>query len=104
MNHKVQKIKEQVLRKIPAILSHLDRDPYSKTRGSFDRLYWGWKLKDYPDATLQRLIYPLANYYCNVDDSFCDEERFVFWITSAFEYLKTIQHRDGSQCASWSCS
>ena len=97
MNHKAYTIKEQVLHKIPAILSHLDRDPCSKTRGSFDRLYWGWKLKDYPDATLQRLIYPLASYYYNVDDSFCDEERFVFWITSAFGYLKTIQQPWGNR-------
>jgi hypothetical protein len=30
-----------------------DRDPASPTFGSFDRVYWGWKYKDFSDATLQ---------------------------------------------------
>ena len=96
MRNKTQTIAEQIQRKIDYILSHLDRDLFSKTAGSFDRLFWGWKLKDYSDASLQRLIYSLTNYYYNVDNSLCDGELFLTWIIKAFEYLRKIQHKDGS--------
>ena len=96
MHFRKQSIEEQILNKIPYILSHLDRDPFSRTAGSFDRLFWGWKLKDYSDATLQRLIYSLTNYYYNIDNTFCTEELFLTWIIKSFEFLRKIQHKDGS--------
>ena len=89
-------IEEQIQHKIEYILSQLDRDPFSKTAGSFDRLYWGWKLKDYSDATLQRLVYPLTKYYYKVENYLCDEEQFLTWIVKSFDYIKSIQHSDGS--------
>jgi hypothetical protein len=94
--YKIQPIDEQIQHKIEYILSQLDRDPFSKTAGSFDRLYWGWKLKDYPDATLQRLTYVLTNYYYKIENTICEEETFLAWIVKSFDYLKTIQHSDGS--------
>jgi hypothetical protein len=94
--HKIQTIKQQVQHKIGNILSQLDRDPFSKTAGSFDRLYWGWKLKDYPDATLQRLAYPLTNYYYRNENDICEQETFLGWIIKSFDYTNTIQHSDGS--------
>jgi len=87
---------EQVEEKIAFVLSSLDRDPFSKTLGCFERLFWGWKLKDYPDATLQRLIYPLVTYYYRIDSSFCEKQVFLPWAIRSFEYLRKIQHRDGS--------
>ena len=93
---KIQTIEGQIQHKIDYILSKLDRDPFSRTAGSFDRLYWGWKLKDYPDATLQRLVYPLTKYYYKVENDSCDEEQILAWIVKSFDYIKTIQHRDGS--------
>ena len=96
MERRNQKILEQIQHKIDYILSQLDRDPFSKTGGSFDRLFWGWKLKDYPDATLQRLVFPLTYYYYNIDSSLCDEEQFLTWMIKSFEYLEKIQHQDGS--------
>jgi len=94
--YEIQVIKAQIQHKIEYILSQLDRDPFSKTAGSFDRLYWGWKLKDYPDATLQRLAYPLTNYYYTIENTICEEETFLAWIVKSFDYLKIIQHSDGS--------
>ena len=94
--YKIQTIKEQIQHKIEYILSQLDRDPFSKTAGSFDRLYWGWKLKDYPDATLQRLVYPLTNYYYKVENDLYDEEHLLAWIVKSFDYINSIQHNDGS--------
>lgn len=94
--HKTQTIENQAQHKIEYVLSQLDRDPFSKTAGSFDRLNWGWKLKDYPDATLQRLTYVLANYYYKIENTICEEEIFLAWIVRSFDYLKAIQHGDGS--------
>ena len=89
-------IAEQIRHQVTAILSSLDRDPFSKTAGSFDRLFWGWKLKDYSDATLQRLMYPLARYYFKIDSSLCNKKIFLDWILSSFSFLGKLQHRDGS--------
>ncbi|MBN2515704.1 MAG: hypothetical protein JXC33_06685, partial [Deltaproteobacteria bacterium] len=96
MKIKKQTVEDQISTRIPYILSHLDRDPYSPTAGSLDRLYWGWKLKDYPDATLQRLIYPLVNYFYLHDDSLFCEEALHMWIKNAFAFMSRIQHTDGS--------
>jgi hypothetical protein len=86
----------QVEDKIALVLSSLDRDPFSKTSGCFDRLFWAWKLKDYPDATLQRLIFPLVTYFYRIDSSFCEKRVLLTWLIRSFEYLRKIQHRDGS--------
>src|SRR5512138_3090490 len=42
------------------LLGQQQRDVFSPTRGCFDRRYWGWKLTDFPDATLQRAVLPLS--------------------------------------------
>jgi len=47
------------------LLSAQDRDPFSAAYGCFDRRYWGWKLIDFPEATFQRNVYPLAWYWKN---------------------------------------
>lgn len=96
MKIKKQTLEDQIITRIPYILSHLDRDPYSPTAGSFDRLYWGWKLKDYPDATLQRLIYSLVNYFYLHDNSLILEEALHMWVKNAFAFIDRIQHTDGS--------
>ena len=94
--YEIQVLKGQIQHKIEYILSQLDRDPFSKTAGSFDRLHWGWKMKDYPDATLQRLAYPLTDYYYSIENTICGEETFLAWIVKSLNYLKKIQHSDGS--------
>ena len=90
---KIQTIEGQIQHKIDYILSKLDRDPFSRTAGSFDRLYWGWKLKDYPDATLQRLVYPLTKYYYKVENDSCDEEQ-IYIIQYLIEKNANIEAKD----------
>ncbi|MEI6899547.1 MAG: hypothetical protein WCL00_06700, partial [Bacteroidota bacterium] len=84
---------ETISNKIRYILSHVDRDRYSKTYGCCDRLYWGWKLKDFPDATLQRYAYPLAKYFSMKDGLTNDK---IDIILSILKYTGTIIHKDGS--------
>jgi hypothetical protein len=92
----MQVIEEQIRHKMGYILSHLDRDPISRTVGCFDRLYWGWKLKDFPDATLERLIYPLTSYYYNTKGKLYNESFLMDWICQSIEFISSIQHPDGS--------
>ena len=39
-----------------------NRDPASPSYGSFDRTYWGWKYKDFSDATLQYSVKLVVEY------------------------------------------
>ncbi|WP_152539944.1 hypothetical protein [Afipia sp. P52-10] len=45
---------------LPRVLALFDDNPVSNTRGTADRLYWSWKLIDYPNATPQGLVHGLA--------------------------------------------
>lgn len=77
-------------------LSMWNRDPASPSFGSFDRLYWGWKFKDFSDATLQyavKLVVPYcirAGFTTVVSD----------WLDGFARFCRSIQLRDGSfdQC------
>jgi hypothetical protein len=79
------------------LLSEQDRDPYSARLGCFDRRYWGWKLVDYPEATYQRNVYPLAWWLKN-DGSLSRDEKEVMVdaVKAGLNYATRIQHADGS--------
>ena len=47
---------KEILVAVPRILSHLDRDPFSPTYGCFDREYWAWATKEFPNIDLQRAV------------------------------------------------
>ena len=51
------------------IFNHTDTNPASETYGCSDRRYWGWKLSDFPDLTLQYSAYPLS-LLLDKDDAF----------------------------------
>ena len=72
-----------------------NRDPASPSFGSFDRLYWGWKFKDFSDATLQyaaKLVLGSA-----IDGR---GEMPARWLEGFVSFCRSIQHPDGSfdQC------
>lgn len=73
-----------------------NRDPGSPSRGSFDRKYWGWKYKDFSDATLQYAIKP-AIEYCQMEGA---TEIIPALLSDYVFFLKQIQMPDGSfnQC------
>jgi len=91
-------VKEQV----PQLLSQQDRDPLSPSYGSFDRKYWGWKYRDFSDATLQAAALPLAHIWsCDrPDNPYYRDPALLEWILAGINYIFTIQHRDGTfdQC------
>lgn len=76
--------------------SRWNRDPASPSYGSFDRAYWGWKYKDFSDATLQfgvRLAIDLS-----VMENATSELPIL--LDGFAHYIATIQLGDGSfnQC------
>lgn len=86
-------IEIQINSKLFYMLSCLDRDPLSKTYGCFDRLYWGWKLKDYADITLQRLVYPTSKIL--LANNMLDKKHLE-WLLASVRYVDKKLHKDGS--------
>ncbi|MFN7981844.1 MAG: hypothetical protein U0Q11_08295 [Vicinamibacterales bacterium] len=80
-----------------ALLNQIDRDPHSRTQGCADRRFWAWKLVDFPDATLQRMVQPLASAVTNAPGSLpVPDAAVVDAVRRALLYLAAIQHADGS--------
>lgn len=48
------------LAEIPNILTLLDRTPVSRTYGCFDRIFWHYRMIDFPCGMSQEFVYPLA--------------------------------------------
>lgn len=79
------------------LLNQVDRDPYSPLRGCCDRRFWGWKLVDFPDATLQRAVQPLAWMLAHAPGRLpVPDEDVADAIICALVYCAEIQHSDGS--------
>jgi len=87
----------QVEGAIRRLLSEQNRDICAPAYGCFDRRYWGWKLVDFPEATFQRNVYPLAWALKNRLDVF-DYLRndFEKAVAAGLQYAFQVQHRDGS--------
>ncbi len=90
--------REHVLRELPRLLSWQDREPMSKTCGSFDRTYWGWKFTDFPGARFQEGVYALAHLCCRdfPGNPLFGDERALDWARAGLRYWQSIQYRDGS--------
>lgn len=86
------------INRIPQLLSMQDRDPASKTYGSFDRTFWSWKFSDFPGARFQEGVHSQAFLY-----KFPFEGNYLFeqpsllrWIEAGLVYWQKIQYKDGS--------
>jgi hypothetical protein len=82
----------------PRVLGMLDRDPTSRTRGCFDRLYWAWKFTDFSQPRMQEGLCYLAFLYRNPLPglNLAGDTRLADWIAAGFEYWASLQHSDGS--------
>jgi hypothetical protein len=69
-----------------------NRDSASPSYGSFDRAWWGWKFKDFPDATLQYAARLAVPYALKAGEGSPIGE----WLEAWVRFIGTIQHRDGS--------
>lgn len=82
-------------------LTEQDLDPFSPTFGCFDRRYWGWKLTDFPEATFQRNVYPLAWLGQRLTSSEHQKDRqlassLLRAANAGIRYAASLQHPNGS--------
>ena len=76
----------------------VDRNPHSRTRGSFSRTHWAWKFSDFPFPRLQEGVCALVRLR-ELDDphnplfgaTAVDE-----WVRWGFEYWVSLQHANGA--------
>lgn len=73
-----------------------NREPSSTSFGSFDRAYWGWKYKDFADATKQQAVKLAVEYACVEGETSTLPSLLAGFVT----YCQSIQRSDGSfdQC------
>jgi hypothetical protein len=69
-----------------------NRDPASPSYGSFDRYYWGWKKRDFKDATCQYAVI-LAVKYAR---SRGIEQQLEPYLEAFVDFCAGIQHPNGS--------
>src|SRR3954471_11507096 len=89
---------EHALSQLPRILSLQDRNPFSPTYGSVNRLYWLDKTHDFPDAMAQFAVQALALVYANdfPNNPYYRQPKIAEWIIAGLDYWARIQHADGS--------
>ena len=81
------------------LLSLIDRNPYSKTYGSFSRNYWHYKtLTDFPSATDQQGVLAMSCLYLNnlSANKYYLNEIILNLIEAGINYWCDIQSNDGS--------
>lgn len=83
---------------MPRILALLDKNPYSRTFGSFDRKFWHYKIIDFSSGMQQELVLPLAYVWATPFEGnpYHQCERIRHYIQGAFRYHAQLCHADGS--------
>lgn len=85
---------------IAQLLSHQDRDPHSPSYGCFDRPYWGWKFKEFANATDQYALVCLAHVWGHdtwgVPNPYFRNANLRRWIEGGLTFWLRAQHADGS--------
>lgn len=92
-----------ILKVLVRILSNLDRDPDSPTYGCFDRGFWLYRTKDFPNAILQQNCLTMAVVYLNGFEGniYYQKSRIKEWALAAVKFWNKIQHIDGSFDEYW---
>lgn len=78
------------------LLSLMDRNCFSETRGSFDRDYWLHKTRDFSSAARQQGMLALSHYYLNKETEYFKSNQILTYIEWSIEYTGKIQNSDGS--------
>ncbi len=84
---------------MPRILSLLDRNPFSKTYGCFDRGYWFHRTSDFPASINQMGTHTLALLWKHPFDGknpYYHNPKILNWCLAAVRFWMKCQHKDGS--------
>ncbi len=89
---------EEVLINTPRLLSLLDRNPLSKTYGSFDRQYWHYKISDFSCARMQEATLTLALLFKlkHPRNQYSNNKKLLNLINASLNYWTNIQEKNGS--------
>ncbi|CAN5429592.1 hypothetical protein BH11PSE11_BH11PSE11_02330 [soil metagenome] len=98
MNRSAALYSKLALAEVWRLISLIDRNPHSPTRGSLSRTHWAWKFEDFPFPRMQEGVYALCRLYHleDPDNPLFHSEDAGKWIEWGFEYWLTRQHRNGS--------
>ncbi|NNM20055.1 MAG: hypothetical protein HKO55_02110 [Gammaproteobacteria bacterium] len=90
--------RQAVLAESWRLASLVDRDPFSRTRGSLSRTHWSWKFEDFPFPRLQEGLYALAHLYDlpGEDNVFHQRQDVSRWIEWGLDYWASQQHANGA--------
>lgn len=82
----------------PRLLGLLDRERRSPTHGSFDRVNWAWKFRDFPLTMWQASMMPLASLYRTEHPAnpYRGSARLAEWLGGAITHTLGRQHRNGA--------
>ena len=90
---------EKVLGLIPRYIGFLDRDNSSESYGCFDRYYWLYRQKDFPNVRFQECIYLFALVYSYdfPGNKYYNNNNLLEWAKAGIKYLfNCVNKRDGS--------
>lgn len=88
----------EALRALPRLILMVDKNPYSKTYGSFDRSYWHYRTMDFPCGMNQEFVLPLALAY-KMDlphNRYLGKERLRELALAGIDYAIKSSHHDGT--------
>lgn len=81
---------------VAPVLSLLDREEHSRTRGCLDRTFWAWKFTDFPGARFQEGLCFLAFLHAApVAPAYRGNENLARWIAGGFDFWCGIQRPSG---------
>lgn len=83
---------------IPRLLQLVDRNPFSRTYGCFDRAYWHYRTMDFPCGMAQEFVLPLALVATRPypGNSFHNVARVRELAEAGVRYLVKASHPDGT--------
>lgn len=86
------------LSQVPRILGLCDRNPQSPHQGCFDRLYWNYRITDFPSMWMQSGCLLLALLFTQrfAGNEFFDKYKVGEWARKSIEYWAKSLHTDGS--------
>lgn len=95
---KEQIFRAVVLSQIPRILGYCDRNPASPLQGCFDRLYWNYRITDFPSIWMQDGCFLLALLYTKNfnGNMFYGEKMVLEWAKKSVDFWARALHPDGS--------
>lgn len=95
---KTNEFLDLVLKETPRLLGQLNRNPSSKSYGSFDRAYWHYRTNDISACRYQEAVYTLALLYRHHFEGniYYADEKMLEWIRASLRFSVSIQRPNGS--------